>query len=124
MAQERSLDARVRSPEAGRVTTTAPAPAPPGSRRNGSGLAVLMVLGSCTSLQVGAACAAQLFPRTGSAGATFLRLMIAAVLLLATTRPGVRRWRRGQWGAVVLFGLSLAALNGCFYQAIRRIPLG
>ena len=124
MAQERSLDARVVGPEAGPVTTTAPAPAPPGTRRRGSGLAVLMVLGSCTSLQIGAACAAQLFPRTGSSGATFLRLLVAAVLLLPLTRPALHRWGRGQWGAVVLFGLSLAAMNGSFYESIGRIPLG
>jgi inner membrane transporter RhtA len=92
--------------------------------RGGSGLAVLMVLGSCTSLQVGAACAAQLFPRIGSLSATFLRLLIAAVLLIAATRPDVRRWHRRQWGAVAVFGLSLAAMNGSFYESIARIPLG
>jgi inner membrane transporter RhtA len=124
MAQERSLDAGVEGTDAGRVTTTAPAPARSGTRRKGSGVAVLMVLGSCTSLQVGAACAAQLFPRTGSTGATFLRLLVAAVVLLAVTRPALHRWRRGQWGAVVLFGLSLAAMNGSFYEAIGHIPLG
>lgn len=83
-----------------------------------------MVLGSCTSLQVGAACAAGLFPRIGSTGATFLRLSVAALVLLAATRPAAHRWRRGQWGAVALFGLSLAAMNGSFYEAIARIPLG
>jgi inner membrane transporter RhtA len=83
-----------------------------------------MVLGSCTSLQVGAACAAQLFPRIGSNGATLLRLAVAAVVLVVATRPAVRRWSRRQWGAVVVFGLSLAAMNGSFYEAIARIPLG
>jgi inner membrane transporter RhtA len=95
-------------------------PAP--SRR--SGLAVLMVLGSCTSLQIGAACAARLFPHTGSNGATFLRLLIAAVLLLAASRPALHRWHRRQWGAVALFGLSLAGMNAGFYESISRIPLG
>jgi inner membrane transporter RhtA len=83
-----------------------------------------MVLGSCTSLQVGAACAAQLFPRIGSTGATFLRLLIAAAILLAATRPAVHRWTRRQWGAVAVFGVSLAAMNGSFYESIARIPLG
>src|SRR5947209_1510037 len=93
-------------------------------QRRGSGLAVLMVLGSCTSLQIGAACAAQLFPQTGSNGATFVRLLIAAVVLLAVSRPALHRWARRQWGAVAVFGLSLAAMNGSFYEAIARIPLG
>ena len=83
-----------------------------------------MVLGSCTSLQVGAACAAQLFPRTGSTGATLLRLALAAVLLLLVVRPAVHRWSRRQWTVVVVFGLSLAGMNGLFYASIDRIPLG
>jgi inner membrane transporter RhtA len=83
-----------------------------------------MVLGSCTSLQVGAACAAQLFPRIGSNGATLLRLSVAAVVLVVAARPAVRRWTRRQWAAVAVFGLSLAAMNGSFYAAIARIPLG
>lgn len=90
----------------------------------GRGPAVLMVLGSCSSLQVGAACAARLFPTTGSTGATVLRLLLAAVVLLALTRPRLHRWSRRQWLAVVAFGLSLAAMNGSFYAAIDRIPLG
>jgi inner membrane transporter RhtA len=83
-----------------------------------------MVLGSCTSLQVGAACAARLFPVIGSAAATFLRLTIAAVVVLVAARPLLHRWTTGQWRAVALFGLSLATMNGCFYAAIARIPLG
>lgn len=94
------------------------------SPSRGSGAAVLMVLGSCTSLQVGAACAARLFPVIGSTAATFLRLAVAALVVLAATRPRVRGWSGGQWRSVVLFGLSLAAMNGSFYEAIARIPLG
>ncbi|MFI7600840.1 EamA family transporter [Actinoplanes sp. NPDC049681] len=99
--------------------TTAPsrvAPAP--------GPAVLMVLGSCASLQVGAALAARLFPVTGSAGATLLRLGLAAGVLLAVARPAVRSWQRHQWRAVLFLGASLAGMNGFFYAAIARIPLG
>lgn len=92
------------------------------SRR--SGPAALMVLGSCTSLQIGAALATHLFPVAGASGATLLRLGMAAGVLLALTRPGVRAWSREQWRAVVLFGLSLAGMNGFFYASIARIPLG
>lgn len=86
--------------------------------------AVLMVIGSCTSLQFGAGLAVQLFPRLGAAGVTTSRLGFAAVLLLVVTRPRVRTWTRRQWLAVVAFGLSLAGMNGLFYEAIARIPLG
>jgi len=115
------------------TTTTAPAPvatvpAAPGStsRRHGHGHgpATLMVLGSCTSLQVGAALATHLFPAAGASGATLLRLGLAAAALLAATRPDIRSWTRSQWRAVILFGLTLAGMNGFFYAAIARIPLG
>lgn len=88
------------------------------------GPATLMVLGSCTSLQIGAALATHLFPATGPSGATLLRLGLAAGALLVATRPGIRTWTRAQWRAVILFGLTLAGMNGFFYAAIARIPLG
>jgi inner membrane transporter RhtA len=88
------------------------------------GPATLMVLGSCTSLQIGAALATHLFPATGASGATLLRLGLAAGVLLAATRPGIRVWTREQWRAVILFGVALAGMNGFFYAAIARIPLG
>ena len=70
-----------------------------------------MVLGSCVSLQVGAASAAQLFPAMGSAGVTLLRLLVAAVLLLIVTRPHAHRWTRQQWTAVIAFGLDTLRLH-------------
>jgi inner membrane transporter RhtA len=55
---------------------------------------------------------------------TSLRVAIAAVLLVVIVRPRPRRWTRNQWLAAALFGVSLAAMNGFFYAAIARIPLG
>jgi inner membrane transporter RhtA len=46
------------------------------------------------------------------------------LILLAATRPPLRRWNREQWTAVVLLGASMAGMNGLFYEAIARIPLG
>ncbi|WP_189114627.1 EamA family transporter [Pilimelia terevasa] len=88
------------------------------------GPAVAAVLGACVSLQVGAACAARLFPAGGTAGTTLLRLALAGLLLLAAARPAVRAWDRRPWGAVALLGLCLAGMNASFYAAIARIPLG
>lgn len=86
--------------------------------------AVLMVIGSCTSLQFGASLATQLFGPLGAPGVTTLRLGLAAVMLALVTRPRVRTWTRSQWTAVAAFGLALAGMNGMFYEAIARIPLG
>jgi inner membrane transporter RhtA len=101
-----------------------PAQLPPVGAGRASGPAVLMVLGSCSSLQVGAALAARLFPQVGPAGATLLRLGIAALVVLALTRPRLRGWDRRQWTAVAAFGVSLVGMNGVFYAALDRIPLG
>lgn len=85
---------------------------------------VALVIGSCLSLPFGAAVAAQLFPLLGPWGVTSLRVAIAAVLLVVIVRPRPGKWTRPQWLAAVFFGVSLAAMNGFFYAAIDRIPLG
>jgi inner membrane transporter RhtA len=87
------------------------------------GTAVLLVLGSCTSFQFGAAMATRLFPVAGAPGTTLLRLGIAALVLLAVTRPKVRDWDRAQWRIVALYGVSLAGMNGFYYAALARLPL-
>lgn len=82
------------------------------------------MLGSITSVQIGAALATELFPIVGAPGAVLLRLGFAALALVAVTRPNVRAGgRRGMW-LVAAFGVTLAAMNGTFYLAIERIPLG
>ncbi|NHC12410.1 EamA family transporter [Motilibacter sp. E257] len=83
-----------------------------------------MVLASCSSLQLGAALAAHLFDSTGSTGATLLRLGLAALILLVAVRPRVRKWEARQWRAIAVLGVSMAGMNGFFYAAIDRIPLG
>lgn len=124
-AEARTAVARVPpSGDDGGVTTTEPAPAAGPARSGGTGVGAAMVLASCVSLQFGAAFAAQLFPALGPGGVTFLRLAIAAVVLLIAFRPAVPAWRRGQWTSVLMLGLALAGMNGAFYASIARIPLG
>ena len=85
---------------------------------------VLLVLGSCTSLQLGAALAVHLFALGGSSGTTFLRLGLAAVVLLLVVRPRVRRWTGAQWRASIALGLALTGMNLCFYASLTRVDLG
>jgi inner membrane transporter RhtA len=51
-------------------------------------------------------------------------LLVAAIVLLLVCRPRLRGHSRADWGTVVVFGITMAAMNGLFYQAVARIPLG
>jgi inner membrane transporter RhtA len=65
-----------------------------------------------------------LFAALGPPGAAALRVSLAALLLLAATRPPLLRFTRAQWAAVIPWGVVLGTMNVCFYLAIERIPLG
>jgi inner membrane transporter RhtA len=82
---------------------------------------VLLAIGS---VQLGSALARGLFDRAGSSGTVTLRTLFAAIVLLALSRPRVRGLTRTRLLLVAAFGLSLAAMNGLFYAALARIPLG
>ena len=83
----------------------------------------VLALLSMISAQVGAALAKNLFASIGPAGAVFLRVGFAAIILLVVWRPRVRgyTWREYRW--VLLFGGVFAAMNLSFYQSLDRIPL-
>ena len=85
---------------------------------------VIMVMIATFSLPVGAALATDLFPHGGAWGVSALRLGLASIMLLLLARPMPWRWTGAAWRDVVLFGVSLAGMNGFFYAAIDRIPLG
>jgi inner membrane transporter RhtA len=74
--------------------------------------------------EVGAALAVTLFPQVGPLGMVMLRLVFSAILLLLIARPGLRGHSRVGWLAVLSFGVVLALMNGLFYLALARLPLG
>ncbi len=82
------------------------------------------MLGAVVSVQSGAAVATTLFDEVGPVGTVLLRLGFAAIVLGAIWRPAIRTLRRERVRDVVLFGISLAAMNTSFYLALDRIPLG
>ena len=90
---------------------------PPVNRERAA--AVALVLGAAVSPQVGAAFAVTLFDELGPAGAAFLRLAFAAVILLAIWRPRLA----GDLRLAGAFGVALGLMNWSFYEAIHRIPL-
>lgn len=86
--------------------------------------APVLVLGAVASVQSGAAIATRLFPDVGPSGTLLLRLGLSAVLLVVVARPSLHGRPRTDVGRAVVFGLVLAGMNGSFYEALARVPLG
>ncbi|MFE2096035.1 MULTISPECIES: DMT family transporter [unclassified Streptomyces] len=105
-------------------TQHAPAPSGGAPGRLGSLGPVGLVLAGGISVQFGGALAVTLMPRAGALGVVTLRLLAAAVVLLVVCRPRLRGHSRTDWGTVVVFGITMGAMNGLFYEAVARIPLG
>lgn len=74
--------------------------------------------------EVGASIAVLLFPQAGPLGMVMLRLVFSAIVLLAIARPSWRGHSRSGWLAVLWLGSALAVMNGLFYLALERLPLG
>ena len=120
----------------------------PHSRRKRPTVGIIFVIISCLSLQFGAAFAVYLFPLFGPWLVTVLRLLLAALTVgaavwiagrwrahragaqtaymavPATTSDGFLGWSSRQWRAMLIFGVTLGLMNGFFYNALARIPLG
>ena len=93
--------------------------APPGLGRERA-IAIGLVVVAAVSPQLGAAFAVTLFDELRPAGAAFLRLAFAAIVLWLIWRPRLT----GDLRLAAAFGASLGLMNWTFYESIDRIPLG
>ncbi len=84
----------------------------------------MLFVGSGLAQYVGAAIAVGLFAVAGAPETAWLRILVAAVVLLAWRRPWRQTWAPRALGGAILFGLVLAAMNVAFYLAIEHLPLG
>ena len=84
---------------------------------------LLFVLSGLTQY-VGAAVAVRLFGTLPPPTIAWLRIAIAAVILLAWARPWRAHLRGRRLATAAVFGVVLAAMNVSFYLAIARLPLG
>lgn len=82
------------------------------------------MLAAVASVQTGAALAKHLFATVGPGGTVLLRLTLAAVLLLALSRPAIGAIPPAHRRLTIVFGLVLGGMNFTFYEAVARIPLG
>ena len=95
-----------------------------GARPRSEGRAVALVLAGGLSVQFGAAFGVILLTRIGPVGAVTLRLVLAALLVVALARPRLAGHSRRDLAVIVGFGLVLATMNVSFYLAAARLPLG
>jgi inner membrane transporter RhtA len=83
----------------------------------------LFVLGG-SSMYLGAAVAVLLFDQLSPSAVAWLRMLGAALVLLAWRRPRRRAWRGRRLLLAGCFGVVTALMNVAFYEAIARLPLG
>src|SRR6185503_2474833 len=85
---------------------------------------VALVIAAALSVQFGAAFGATIFDAVGPGGASLLRQVFAAVILLAGWRPRLGRYTAADLRLAGAFGVALGLMNLFFYEALDRIPLG
>ncbi|MFF4342734.1 DMT family transporter [Kitasatospora sp. NPDC001540] len=86
--------------------------------------APVLCLVSMLAVQLGVAASKPLFGALGVAGATFLRISFAAVVLLAVTRPRLRGRSPRDLAMAGLLGVASAGMTLLFAGAVDRLPMG
>lgn len=97
---------------------------PKALRRLDSIPAPLFCLAAMFTVQTGIALSTPLFPTLGVAGTTSLRLIVAAGVLVAWTRPRLRGRSPRALASAVLLGLASAGMTLLFADAVHRLPMG
>jgi inner membrane transporter RhtA len=90
---------------------------------SGARTAPLLVLCSMSLVQLGLALSRDMFNHFGVAGTTWLRLVFAAIILLAVTRPRIAGKRPRDLAAVALLGVASGTMTLLMAAAVDRIPL-
>ena len=83
----------------------------------------LFILGS-TSQFVGQALAVNLFDDLTPGGTALLRVLGAALMIVALRRSWRRRWTAAELRWASVFGIVLAAMNLSIYYSVELVPLG
>jgi inner membrane transporter RhtA len=86
--------------------------------------ATVLVMAAVLCQQLGAAVAVLVIPAAGPSGIMTLRLAFSAIILLAVARPRLHGHSPRAWRAAIGLGVTMAAMNSLFYEAIARLPLG
>ncbi|KWF81163.1 permease [Burkholderia cepacia] len=84
----------------------------------------LLAVASMCSVQLGAALSRPATIEYGTVSTTWLRLCFAALALAVVVRPPLHTYFRQRWIAAIALGTAMAAMTLCFFEAVRRVPLG
>ncbi|NHV30136.1 DMT family transporter [Burkholderia sp. D-99] len=87
-------------------------------------VAPLLAVASMCSVQLGAALSRPATIEYGTVSTTWLRLCFAAFALAVVVRPPLRTYSRQRWIAAIALGTAMAVMTLCFFEAVRRVPLG
>ena len=79
---------------------------------------------SAVAQYIGATIAVLLFDRVAPQTVAWIRVIGAAIAVLAVSGAFCRSWTRRQLAAAAVFGIATAAMNTFFYMAIDRTDLG
>jgi inner membrane transporter RhtA len=90
------------------------------SARAGASMALI----SMSCVQLGLAASVGLIDQAGAAGAAWLRLVWAGLLLLVLVRPRLASFSRATLVAAAALGVVTAGLTLLFMAALTRLPLG
>lgn len=85
---------------------------------------VVLLIISIVTVQIGSSIAKDLYTLTAPLSVAWLRLGAAAIILGLLTRPRLTGRSASDWAWVIGYGVSMAAMNVTFYEAIQRIPVG
>ena len=83
-----------------------------------------MAVGSMLLVQLGLAASVGLIDDIGAAGAAWLRLFWAGILLLVLVRPRLRDYSAEALRAGTALGVATAGVTLLFMAAVARLPLG
>ena len=84
----------------------------------------LLILVGMVAFQVGTATAKDLFDQVHPTGVSFARFLVAAGILAALHRPNLRGVALPDLRTLAGMGACMAVMNGLYFLAVSRLPLG
>ena len=93
-------------------------------QRLGALLPIIAIAVAMISVQLGATMAHRLFATLGSAGATGLRVSLAALLVTVILQPWRAKLTRKMIPILLVYGVTLGLMNYTFYWALSLAPQG